>query len=192
MSKAQKRPDSIVRSWQRIDSWLAANARAVAKSLRKGATTTDVARLEERLGVTLPEDFKESCAIHDGQKGETDLIPIDYGTYFLLPLSKIPGEQKIWHDVLKSGDFQGLQGEPEEGVSSDWWNPGWIPFASNGAGDNLCLDLAPTLKGTTGQVIKVEHDNAARNLLARSFGEWLQGLAASLENGDLLPFLEEQ
>jgi len=190
MTQTQKRPDSIVRSWQRIEAWLAAHARAIAKSLRKGATTTEVARLEERLGVTLPKDFQESCVLHDGQKGEADLIPIGYGTYFLLPLRKIPGEQKIWHDVLKSGDFLGLQGQPDEGVASDWWNPGWIPFASNGAGDNLCLDMAPTSKGTSGQVIKVEHDKAERTLLARSFGEWLQGLAASLENGDLLDFLE--
>jgi cell wall assembly regulator SMI1 len=189
VSKTQS-TDSIVRSWQRIDAWLAANAKGVAKTLRKGAGEADVARLEERLGLTLPMDFKESCALHDGQKSDADLIPVGYGTYFLLPLSKIPGEQKLWNSLLKSGEFKGLQGEPDEGVASDWWHPKWIPFASNGAGDNLCLDLAPTSPGNVGQVIKVEHDDATRPLLARSFAEWLQGLATSLENGDLLDFLE--
>jgi|WetSurMetagenome_2_1015567.scaffolds.fasta_scaffold07334_5 cell wall assembly regulator SMI1 len=189
MGKTQK-PGAIVQSWQRIETWLAANAKGVAKTLRKGAGEADLARLEERLGVTLPVDFKESCAIHDGQKSEADLIPVGYGTYFLLPLSKIPGEQKLWNSLLKGGEFEGAQGEPDEGVAAAWWHPGWVPFAANGGGDNLCLDLAPTPQGTVGQVIKVEHDNPERNLLAPSFAAWLQELAASLENGDLLDFLE--
>jgi cell wall assembly regulator SMI1 len=51
---------------------------------RKGATATDLTRLEERLGASLPEDFKESWATHDSQKSEADLIPVGFGTYFFL------------------------------------------------------------------------------------------------------------
>ena len=56
----------------------------------------------------------------------------------------------------------------------------WIPFASDGHGDYLCLDLAPATFGKKGQIISFSHESGKRRLVAESFGEWLRDLADEL------------
>ena len=47
----------------------------------------------------------------------------------------------------------------DKGIQKQWWNSAWIPFADNGGGDYLCLDLAPMACGNPGQVIAMRHDS---------------------------------
>jgi cell wall assembly regulator SMI1 len=190
MVTKQTTPTPTVKaSWQRIEAWLTDHAPTQAKSLATGATVDQIRKLESQLAVTLPEDFVESCSIHDGQKDDYDLIPDRFGTFFLLRLRDIPYEWELWNGLHDSGEFEDLSATPDKGVAAEWWNRGWIPFASNGAGDHLCIDLAPVEGGQASQIIKVQHDNSDRNLLAPSFAAWLGQLANALENGELNDFL---
>jgi cell wall assembly regulator SMI1 len=181
---------SIKESWQRIEHWLGEHAPAQARSLAKGATADQLRKLEAQLGVRLPEDFKESCLIHDGQKEECDLIPDGFGTYYLLRLKEIPKEWNLWNQLNDAGEFKDQAAEPDPGVADAWWQRGWMPFASNGGGDHFCLDFAPAKGGKVGQVIKMQHDDARRELVAPSFAAWLGQLADALERGELNDFLE--
>jgi cell wall assembly regulator SMI1 len=81
-------------SWQRIEAWLAQHAPDHAQSLAKGASPDQIQKLEALLGVSLPAPYKESCAIHDGQKEDCDLIPDGYGTFYLLRLKDSKTSQK--------------------------------------------------------------------------------------------------
>jgi cell wall assembly regulator SMI1 len=185
-----KQTPTVKASWKRIEKWLRENAPSQAKSLGKGATSAQVNRLESRLGVSLPAQFIESYSHHDGQKGDCDFIPDGYGTFYLLTLRDIPREWRLWNELTDSGEFDHQEATPDEGVAEDWWNRGWIPFASNGGGDHLCIDLAPAKGGKVGQVIKMQHDDSDRKLLAPSFAAWLNHLAEALKNGELDLFLE--
>jgi len=84
--------------------------------------------------------------------------------------------------LVDAGEFATDTSTPDEGIRSDWWHPGWIPFASNGCGDSLCIDLAPTATGVAGQIISMNHETAQRRLLAPSFAQFLNQLAEQLED----------
>lgn len=190
MSKKQGAIDSVHVTWNRIETWLDTHAPSMKECLHKGATQRQFQKLESHLKLTLPKDFKESYAIHDGQD-DCDFIPDDYGSFYLLPLQDIPAEWDLWNDMVESGEFEDLSTRPGKGVVAGWWNAGWVPFASDGGGDFLCVDLAPADGGTIGQVIKMQHDSDERPVVAASFAAWLQQLAEAFENGELEPFLEE-
>src|SRR5262249_47490208 len=130
----------------------------------------------------------EAYRIHNGQKDEGDLIPPlaeNEESYFLMPTADIVREWKSWKKLADGGEFEGKESGPDRGIVDAWWHPGWVPFASNGGGDSICLDLAPTGEGQAGQVITMNHESAKRELLAPSFAHWLAALAEAVEDGAL-------
>ena len=178
-------------SWRRIEVWLASNAPSVRKSLRPGAKEGALGKLEARLGMVLPADFAESVGLHDGQKSDAEhgLFPIGddllgaMPSCRLLSLAEIGREWAMIKTLLDNHEFDDSKSEPARGVRDDWWNPGWVPIASNGGGDFFCLDLAPAKGGTVGQVIFFFHDGDDRPRIARSFEAWLEKLAKGFESG---------
>jgi cell wall assembly regulator SMI1 len=182
---------TVSASWSRIEQWLDAHARPLRKSLAKGASPGQIQRLEAKLGTVLPDVFKESLAVHDGQKQDADLIPDDgIGSFYFLRSKDCVAQWKDWNLVQDAGEFDDAEPQPAEGIARCWWNRAWIPFASNG-GDSLCLDLAPAAGGKSGQIILVRHDEAERRLMAGSFDEWLAQLADAIEAGGIDYLLEE-
>ena len=180
---------SVADSWKKIDAWLKANNPALKKTVNKPATDKQIAALEAIIGAKLPADFNESLKIHNGQKYSAgDLIPpLEDGdaAYFLMASADIAEEWQNRKKLHDSREFADKESGPDKGIQSAWWHPGWIPFASNGGGDSLCLDLAPTPDGKTGQVITMNHESAKRELLAASFAQWLADLAERVEKGAL-------
>ena len=191
--KKQKKV-SVAASWKRIEAWLAINNTELQGALRPPAGAEEVAQIENVIGLKLPDDFKEAWKIHNGHEdGESALIPpldeadgvygnsTSPGGYYLMACAEIVLEWQSWKGLVDSGEFANQESGPDKGIQDDWWHPGWIPFASNGGGDSICLDLAPTKDGTPGQVITMSHETSTRELLAPSFGQWLAGLADSIE-----------
>jgi len=162
------------------------------RSLAKPAAMAAISNLEALIGVELPVDFKQSLAIHDGQQPGAEVGEFpgfypndDTGSYYLMGCKAIVRDWKMLRSVKKCGDFDGRKADPEPGVKDVWWDTLWIPFAANGGGDYLCLDLAPATHGTIGQVIGVMHDAAGRRICAKSFGEWLEMRAIEISQGEL-------
>jgi cell wall assembly regulator SMI1/ankyrin repeat protein len=186
---AKAKKVSVSDCWQRIEAWLAANDPDLNKTLNKPASDKQVAHLEKVIGAALPAAFKESCRIHNGQKhSEGDLVPPleeGDGSYFLLSCADSAQEWRCWKQLTDGGEFADKESGPDIGIRDAWWHPGWVPIASNGGGDSICLDLAPTKEGQVGQVITMNHETAKRELLAPSFAHWLADLAGALEEGAL-------
>ena len=65
-----------------------------------------------------------------------------------LSCEEIVSQGKTWKELLDGGDFKDTFYGSDDGIKNDWWNPKWIPFAHNGGGDHLCLDLDPASSGT--------------------------------------------
>ena len=55
-------------SWRKIDRWAETNYEELYDNLCEGCTQNDVNELEHELDLTLPQDVRESLAIHDGQE----------------------------------------------------------------------------------------------------------------------------
>jgi len=158
--------------WVELEAHLRANAPALLADLNPPASNESLHALELHLGVDLPADYLDFLRGHDGQKGHADAL---FGDYEFLSTDRV---QDAW-DFLKKqsarSDFSNDDAEPSIGVRNEWWNLKWIPFATNGSGDYLCMDLAPTNGGSSGQIISMWHDDGARKIKGRSFSAWLLG-----------------
>lgn len=107
----------------------------------------------------------------------------DLGEFYLLQWRELLSEHKMLSDVSSMGDFDDLEAISDQDVESTWFSPKWLPFASNGGGDYLCLDLAPTKTGKKGQIICFIHDSPERPKLADSIAEFFDRLADSYKCG---------
>lgn len=168
--------------WKRFEEWLAINWQEGLSVLNPPATEIEIASLEETIGVSLPKGFKDCLRVHNGQSGFLGLFD---GTEFL-STQEIMSQWNVWNDLLTSGDFEGIESEPQRGIRKDWWNTRWIPFTHNGGGDHLCIDLAPDLAGRAGQVITMWHDMGERELKAPSFEEWFEEYVEAVIAGEFV------
>ena len=178
--------DSITNSWSRIRAWLNSNAPDAAQRLQPGATDAQLQTLEAALGLTLPDDLKDSLRIHNGGE-ESGVFPssdsLDMMGFSPLTTEEIVNEWTMWKGLIDAGEFQHRTTEADHGIRSEWWSNSWIPIAGNGGGDFQCVDLAPTESGTVGQIIGAWHDDTERQLIAPSLADYLQMLADGLEHG---------
>ncbi len=176
--------------WNRLEKALKAAAPEVRKSLKKGTTEAKLTKLEQKLGVTLPSDLRASLLRHDGQKEDGDgLFPEDFvgdmsGEFVLMSTAEIESEWRMWRGLNDGGEFTGSKTTPGKGVRAGWWNPGWIPFATDGGGDSLCVDTTPAKGGTAGQVIHMRHDSGDRPRPAKSLADLLANLCDHYEQSD--------
>jgi cell wall assembly regulator SMI1 len=180
-SRPETTPTSIADVWKQLEITLKAVAPNVKKSLNRPTTDAKLDELESRLGLQLPAEVRLSYLRHNGQKSEhAGLLPEGFADlddeYRLLTVADILAEWKPWKELLDIGEFVGETATPDVGVRVDWWNPGWVPIASNGGGDSVCIDLAPAVGSTLGQVILMSHESSDRLRLARSLGEMLTEL----------------
>jgi cell wall assembly regulator SMI1 len=169
--------------WTRFEVWLAEHWPEGLASLNAPATDEQIARLQEALGLTLPDDYVACLKIHNGQAANVG--GIFEGSEFL-STDEILAQWTIWKDLLDGGDFIGIKSDPSNGVRDDWWNVSWIPFTYNGSGDHLCLDLAPHACGSSGQVITMWHDSSERELLAPNFRSWFNSYLKRVFSGDVV------
>ncbi len=178
--------DGVPKLWKRLDKALKANPGA-KKSLKKGAAEEQIAACEKVVGHSFPDELRACYLIHDGQKAGADgLFPEEFvgldSEFALLALEEIASTWTTWNDLANAGEFKKQKSQPDAGVRADWWNPKWLPFAGDGGGDSLCVDLAPAKGGTVGQVILLHHADAARTKKATGIRELLNSLAEYWED----------
>lgn len=173
--------------WERLEAALKAAAPEVKKSLRKGTTDAKLSKLGQQIGAELPADLRSTLLLHDGQKDDGDgIIPEDFveewgGEFLLMPVAEIATAWAMWKELTDCGEFTGRVSNPGKGALAVWWSPGWIPFATDGGGDYLCVDVTPAKGGTVGQVIHLKHDGGDRPVLSKSLAKYLLKLCRHWE-----------
>jgi cell wall assembly regulator SMI1 len=165
--------------WQRIESWLGANAPKILAGLLPGAIDEAIRSTEEQLAVCFPRDVRASYAIHDGQRGTA---PSFMGEWDLLSLEAVVKQWNLLKELLDAGTFTSADAVVETvgPVRGNWWNAKWIPVTHNGAGDFYCLDMDPAPGGKQGQIITYWHVNTPREKIADSFQELMKKFADDL------------
>lgn len=166
--------------WKRIDAWLKQNAPETFADLQPGASDADIKKAERALSCELPEVVTQSYRIHNGMRGGDG--PLIDG-WSLLSLAVLVRGWKTLKKLSDDGTFESMEGDAAPQIKSDWWNPRWIPVASNSSGDFVCVDLDPKRGGKRGQVISFWHAGPRRELLATGFKAWLEQFADDLEAG---------
>jgi cell wall assembly regulator SMI1 len=150
--------------------------------LNCGASESEINRVEEEIGLIFPQSFKKLLSIHNGQKDEGIGV---IGNYYLLSLEEILETWKTMKDLLDKDDFSDFEPlEPIGPVKKNyWWNPKWISIATNGFGDDICIDLDPDTGGNIGQIITFWHDWEERKVISTSLEEWFTDILSKLEDG---------
>ena len=170
-------------TWTKIENWLKTNAAGIYESLNTGASNEDFEELEDLINKKLPDTFKAFYRRHDGQSPMSEgLIDAEE----LLCIKRIMEEWEVWKELDDKGVFDDSVSDADAGVREDWWNPLWIPITYDGSGNHYCLDLNPDEGGKKGQIIRIWHDSAERELIADSFEEWMNNYADDLEGGNFV------
>ena len=166
----------------KIDNWLKGNAdRILNCSLQSPANETLLKELEKITEKPLPQDFKQLYFWHNGMTEDENCGSLFYGMDFL-PIEKIIAEQKRRIGSLNQGKIQ-LR-KADNGIDiSNLFNPGWVCFGFDGAHTWLYLDLAPTDKGTVGQIIFIDDEELTGILVAQSTADFVADFVNDLENG---------
>ena len=168
--------------FEKFKQWLTLNYSDGLLDLNPPATNEEIEELKNALGVDLPDDFISVLKIHNGQKGDSAWL---FDSQEFLSTHRIIEEFNTWKNLLES-ELHGKVSTPDDGVKSDWWNVNWIPFTSDGCGDNYCIDLSPTANGTKGQIITLWYELSEREIVSKSFSSWFDEYIEQLYSGDLV------
>lgn len=101
------------------------------------------------------------------------------GEFYMMHWREILDTHKMLTKVSEDGDFDDLTPINDPDIKPLWHCAGWLPFATNGAGDFLCIDFEPAKSGTKGQVICVPGEMPERLVLASSMNEFFERLCDS-------------
>jgi cell wall assembly regulator SMI1 len=171
------------------------------KQLNPAATPQQIARLEQKTGIKLPEDLRALYQIANGQQdafkvtyrtGQPNIIELPFavapdafvgnlfGSYHFLSTIEAEKEWENWR-VIYSGSSQAerddfddnIQVRQGDPVRKHYANLRWLPFARDGGGNSYAVDMDPAEGGRMGQVIVIGPDEDLRRVLAPSLKEFL-------------------
>lgn len=161
-------PQDMQQIWRDIENWYQQHAPELYKRLKPGATDDEIAAAETQLGRTLPDDYKASLRVHNGNVSLHD--------YTYLDIAQAVGNWSRMKNLADKGTFADREADDDAGgaIQKAWWHDGYIPFAEDGGGNMICIDLAPGAQGQAGQIVQMEMGAGPFLGEHNSFGAWLK------------------
>lgn len=144
--------------WNWIEAWLHIAAPESLVHLSPGATEQQVQAVEAALGFPLPEDLKASWTLHNGTAA---FFFGGWGFLTLEQMAVVSQAERAFED----------------------WPPTHLPFAEDGAGGYLCVDMERSKGEQMGQIVFFDHALGER-LVAPSFWLLMAGFVNDLEDGE--------
>ncbi|RYG64205.1 glucan biosynthesis protein [bacterium] len=183
--------ETIASAWQRISAWYAANTPPQTFLLAPGANEAEIAHFESEVGFRLPEDLRASFALHNGTLNNAFLL--HFGELLSLEqILQLHSSYRNWQSEENWGLEPDYKAKNIQGpIKPIWWSPLRFPLTDN-SGDAAMADFDPAEGGKLGQIIEFSHETGPLQVLAPSFGQWLNDLADGLENGDYIYFEDEE
>ncbi|WP_405674367.1 SMI1/KNR4 family protein [Streptomyces sp. NBC_01511] len=139
--------------------------------------------------ITLPEDLRALYAVADGDGGDGGARLMDRHSWFDLRHVAARYRSDLWWLTAASWSSHHphavrYDASPFGLVRRSARRPGWIPFAENGGGDFLAVDMDPAEGGRPGQVIRIgrNHDDGPVHV-ADSVTALLRAQLDALERG---------
>lgn len=185
-SEQQAPEHTIAELWAELERAVTSQLGEEGWALGQPATVQQIAEAEQVLGCRLPEDYRASLLLHDGDA----FRPAGAGTvssagpfrdFDLLPLSAVVAEWQTWQEFLADSP---VEPNPDPGVRAVFWSPKWIPITViGGETRHHCLDLDPGPGGAVGQIIEVAKNDGDRPLRAPSYQAFLQHLIRDAQQG---------
>jgi cell wall assembly regulator SMI1 len=177
---------SIPTSWDKIVRWFDTNPPPVpddALELYGGATAKEIKEAEKVMGLSLPEDVKESYRLHNGNRECQGLFTWGGGLFSLKGMVK---QWQMWAKHLASGIFKGAEDPPQLNgpIKKYWWNLKWVPIIDRGGSCDF-IDMDPAKGGHVGQIVHFFRETGPDRVQAPSWQAYLSDFADGLEEGKL-------
>jgi len=135
--------------WTEIVNQVAALSPGVPASVNPPASPDAIDVLECRVGVPLPDGFKQYLAVMDGQNDlGRDHSLIGFNRF--LPITHIIEIMDMQR--FHFGDEDRIEWITENKIQPVMWDSRWVPFSDFEGSPRLILDLHPGRNGTYGQV----------------------------------------
>jgi cell wall assembly regulator SMI1 len=154
--------DDINRLLGRLEEWLKRHRKHFLEGLLPGAAPADVDALAQHLGVSVPASLRALLAWHNGQS------PDSRGRF-----------EQDWL-LMGTGSIADAKRELDADFRDHGWQPAWVPFLDNDAGDYVCLDT--TQSGAP--VRQFWQDKTEHPIGAPSLEAWLADVVQAMERGD--------
>jgi len=175
--------------WSRLKAWASANAPETLSDLNSGATADQIHALESELGLTLPDSFKASLAVHNGEDdGWPCKVFVNHGAY--LSTSRIVEE---WRQRQQFGED--IEEDPDELIQLDvitvdgpvqpkMFLASWVPFLECNGDVFWAMDFSPAAGGKEGQIVEVDWESCSWKVVADSFVDFFENYVTALERGE--------
>ena len=186
----------MIETLNRIKQWVEENANQTLDHLNGPASSDDIKRVEEVIGIQLPDDFKEFLKIHDGEVGDGWLALLGNGNQLLscnhiikqYELDQQIGEDlydpdmetiEFWKDRV-GGNVIFVNGP----VKPLMLHRKWIPLTCMNGDVFRYFDFDPAPGGIPGQIIEVDPEGCCYEVIATNFSELLEKHLSELQAGD--------
>jgi cell wall assembly regulator SMI1 len=166
LPKAKRSAGEMGGILDRLEKWLVEHRPEYHRALQPGASSGDLKTLKSQLNRPLPAALRSLLGWHNGQ--DPDAVGCFEQDRRLMGCSEIAAAAKDLQEASASGK------------SSDHFDPAWIPFLDDEAGNYVCLDT-----GRPGAPLReVIPGRSNQQLLAPSLAAWLADFVAAVERGD--------
>ncbi|MEZ0611683.1 SMI1/KNR4 family protein [Fibrella sp. WM1] len=148
-------------------------------SMNPGCSPEQIMRLEQELGVELPESYKQLLSWHDGEKQ----IKILLGHSFISASEVL----SIFKRFLETrAGIRDLKIYQPELILPFYFNKKRVPFAHDHSGQYMCIDYEPGKEGRVGQIIYLPlGEPEPISVVANSFDDYLAFLISAIQSGRL-------
>ncbi|ULG73540.1 SMI1/KNR4 family protein [Macrococcus brunensis] len=146
-----------------------------------GATDEELQELEEVFGEPLDPDFKTLYQAHNGESFDSP------GLFFgleWLSLDEVMNEVEFNQDEEEEFDEFPYEIEPAGAIKPIYYHAKWLPFAADGFGNFLAVDMDPGENGKKGQIISYGSDEETFYVVADSLNNLLSFIAKTIEEGN--------
>ena len=180
---------NIINYWKTIEDFLKITDINIFNSLSKPANEDDIKELENIIKVNLPDSFKESLLIHNGQdETENGITFVDSQKLLSInEMCKIYKELCFYFQENKTMEFMKKPYQCEYLKRNYLYNPKWLKFTKSYLSklDGLIIDFDPAEKGTAGQIFfRPESGIPEDKIITKSYENWLERLCMLIENNE--------
>jgi cell wall assembly regulator SMI1 len=177
---------SVREIWDLLEGWLRENTPWINDSLHPPATESELQAFESLIGTRLPEDFRESFLIHNGQKLgrsslEDKMCNFFYEQYHY-GIDWIVRNWETCRKIILPGVI-GIERCEVVGPIKPVMRCEKLIEITSGSTHTYYLDLDPAPGGTFGQVVLYIHEEVKAVHRAASFRDWLLKLAVQYQLG---------
>ncbi|MDR1223866.1 MAG: SMI1/KNR4 family protein, partial [Tannerella sp.] len=137
--------------WKTIDAFLIKNGNEIYSSLLGPADEKEINNLENILDIKLPDTFKESLLIHNGQDENNNITTfIDYQK--LLSVNEMIKNYKMFCELFENEIVDFIKFNECKYIKRQYiFNNKWLKFTESNS-DGLIMDFDPAEKGKAGQI----------------------------------------